>query len=462
MAPQRQIARGMRTFTIIWFGQLISTLGSGLTGFALGVWIYEQTDSVTLFAVSMLVWTLPAILLAPVAGMLADRWDRRKLMILADSMAGLATLSIGALAFSGSLEVWHIYIAQVFLAAAETFQWPAYSAATSLIVPKEHLGRAAGMTQIGGAISNLVSPAVAGALYLTAGLEAIVLIDFITYLFALSTLLAVRFPQPEPTEEAAAGKGTFFQEALFGWRYLWEYRPLFTLLMIYAVLNFLFGLQNPLLTPMLLELTTVDVLGFITAASGVGLLAGTLVMSTWGGPKRRIHGIFFGGLGSGIAGILTGMFTSIPLLIGARFLLLFSLPIANGCSQAIWQSKVAPDVQGRVFAARRMLSHMIMPISYALAGPLSEYAFEPLMAEGGALANTFVGQIVGVGPGRGLAFVFVVTGLMFALMVISYRLLPHVWRLELEIPDAIPPEVPEEPESVEAAPGTALAGAEAA
>lgn len=447
MTSKKQIAHGMRTFTIIWFGQLISTLGSGLTSFALGVWIYEETGSVTLFAISLLMWSLPTVLLSPISGVLADRWDRRMVMMLADSISGLATLFIGAMAFTGHLEVWHIYIAQVFLSAGEAFQWPAYSAATSLIVPKEHLGRAAGMTQIGGAISNLISPAIAGVLFLAAGLEVIILIDIFTYLFALSTLLFVRFPQPERSEEGKEVGESFFQQTLFGWRYLLAHRPLFTLLLIYAAMNFLLSLTNPLLTPMLLEITTVDMLGYMTTISGAGFLAGTLLMSTWGGPKRRIHGLFAGGVGIAISQVLIGVFTSIPSLIGARALQLLSLPIANGSSQAIWQSKVAPDVQGRVFAARRMLAHIVTPIAYVLSGPLSEYVFEPLMAEGGALGGTFVGRTIGVGPGRGLALVFAITGVLFLCMVMTYWLSPRVWRLEIEMPDAIPTASPADTEA---------------
>jgi len=132
----RHIFNSMRTFMIIWFGQLISTLGSSLTGFALGVWIYEQTGSPTLFAVNLFVYFLPRVILSPFAGVLADRFDRRVMMLISDAVAALATLTIAILFFSGHLQVWHIYIASAFFAIANTLQWPAYSAATTLLVPK--------------------------------------------------------------------------------------------------------------------------------------------------------------------------------------------------------------------------------------------------------------------------------------------------------------------------------------
>jgi len=231
---QRTAAGGLRIFSVIWSGQLVSTIGSGLTGFALGVWIYEQTGSVTLFALNMLAFALPNLLVAPLAGALADRWDRRIVMILSDSGAGLSTLAIALLMLTNQLEIWHIYVATAFSSAFSTFQWPAYSAATTLLVPKQHLGRAGGMTQIGEAASQLISPILAGALYVTAGLESIILIDFATFAFAIFTLLLVRFPRPETTAEGEAGKGSLLQEALYGWKYITVRAGLLGLLLYFA------------------------------------------------------------------------------------------------------------------------------------------------------------------------------------------------------------------------------------
>ena len=149
---QQTAPRGMLTFSTIWFGQLISTIGSGLTAFALGVWVYQREQSVTLFALTLLAATLPNVLLSPIAGALADRWNRRTVMILSDVGAGLSTLSIALLFFSGQLQTWHVYVAVAANAAFNSLQWPAYSAATTMLVPKEHLGRAGGMVQIGEAI----------------------------------------------------------------------------------------------------------------------------------------------------------------------------------------------------------------------------------------------------------------------------------------------------------------------
>lgn len=449
MTTQSRTAHGMRIFSIIWFGQLISTLGSGLSGFALGVWIYETTSSTTLFALSMVIWILPNILLSPVAGVIADRWDRRLIMILIDSMAGLATLFIWVTLTTGSLQVWHVYIAQAFFSSANTFQWPTYSAATSLLVPKEHLGRAGGMTQVGEAISSLASPAAAGALYVTTGMKTIILIDITTYLFALATLVAVRFPRLETTEEGRAGQGSFFQEALYGWKYIYARRGLLGLLIVFAVLNFLINLTGPLFTPMILDMTTPDVLGYVSSVMGLGMLVGTLTMSIWGGPKRRIYGIFTFETLAGLCIMLLGLRSSIPLIAVAGFGMALVMPITNACSQAIWQSKVAQDVQGRVFSARRMIAFSIIPFSYILSGPLADTVFDPLLVEGGALASS-VGRLIGVGDGRGTGLMFVILGLLYVLSAQAILLHPRIRRLELELPDAVPAQDEDEDEAVPA------------
>lgn len=436
MKVQPRLAQGMRTFTTIWFGQLISTLGSSLSSFALGVWIYDQTGSATLFAISMFSWILPTIFFAPVAGVLADRWDRRIVMILADSMAGAATLAIGILVFNDSLQVWQIYVANFFFSLANTLQWPAYGAATSLMVPKKHLGRAGGMAQIGDAISSLAAPAAAGALYVNFGLKPILLVDIITYLFALGSLLLVRFPQPERSSEGLAGQGSFFKEAMFGWHYIRRRKGLLRLQIVLAGLNFCISITIPLFTPMILEMTSPDILGYMSSVISAGMLAGTLIMSAWGGFKRRTNGSYFGESLIGLSTILTGLVTSLPLITAAQFLGLLALPIANGSTQAIWQSKVAQDVQGRVFSVRRMIAFSIMPLAYLISGPLAERVFNPLLLEGGALADS-LGKIFGVGPGRGIGLMFTTFGMLYLLIAQNLFFNRHIHYLEDHLPDAV-------------------------
>ena len=449
---KKPITKGMRTFFVIWSGQLVSTIGSGLTGFALGVWIYQETGSVTLFALNLLAFAVPNLLVSPFAGALVDRWDRRWVMIMSDTGAGLATLSIAILYMTGNLEVWNIILATAFNSAFSTFQWPAYSAVTTLLVPKEQLGRAGGMVQIGEAISQLLAPAAAGALFVTIGLGGVIAIDFATYLFAVLTLLVVRVPRPERSKAGEEGQGSIWKEAIFGWTYISARAGLLGLLLIFAAFNFVSGLINPLIMPMVLDMTSPEMLGVLVSIVGIGMLVGTLVMSAWGGPKRRIHGVLGFLMVSGFFTSMLGISPLIPVIAIAGFGLMFTMPIINGSSQAIWQSKVDPDVQGRVFAVRRMIAWSMTPLAYIVAGPLADQVFKPLLVEGGALAES-IGQLIGVGPGRGTGLMFIVVGALSILVAAVGYLNPHVRNVEDELPDVV---VPDEDQD-----GTATDGEEA-
>jgi MFS family permease len=431
----------MKTFMIIWVGQLISIMGSGLTGFALGVWIFERTGQATPFAITALCGVLPRVLLAPFGGSLADRWNRRWIMILADVGAALVTLSVVLLLFSGQLAVWHIYVIALLSSVFSAFQEPAYSASIAMLVPKKDLARANGLVQMGQAVENIVSPTLAGVLFGAVGIEGIILIDFCTFFFAIGALLFVHIPQPRvsPADETGR-KGTVWRDVLFGWRYLYERPGLLGLLLYFAMVNFMLNFAMALTGPLVLSFGTASTMGVLQTAAGVGMLVGSIVMSTWGGPKRRIPAVigFITLAAFGLA--LIGVYPSAVVVGAGAFLLLFCVPLASGPSQAVFQSKVAPDVQGRVFATRGMVSRSMMPLAFLTVGPLADYVFEPWMAEGGMLGSTFLGSLLGTGPGRGMGLMFVLSGLGLVLASIGAFANPRIRLVEEELPDAVPDE----------------------
>jgi DHA3 family macrolide efflux protein-like MFS transporter len=200
----------------------------------------------------------------------------------------------------------------------------------------------------------------------------------------------------------------------------------------------LMSLVYPLLTPMLLDMTSPDIVGLVASVGGLGMLAGTLIMSAWGGPKRRLYGIFGAELLAGLSILLTGLSPSIPLIAAAGMGMMFVLPISSACSQAIWQSKVAQDMQGRVFSIRSMIAFSILPLAYTVSGPLAEKVFEPAMAVGGRLATVF-GPLIGVGPGRGIGLMYVLSGMFYMLVTAVLLIQPRIRSLEVELPDAISP-----------------------
>jgi MFS transporter, DHA3 family, macrolide efflux protein len=408
----------MSTFLTVWFGQLISLTGSALTYFALNVWVYEETGSVTLYALIAAFFAVPGIVIAPFAGVVVDRFDRRTVMLAADTASALSSLAVAVLLATDSLEIWHIYIVSLVNATGYAFQTPAYMATTSLLVPKKHYARASGLVDLAEAVGYVIAPIAAGTLIIEIGLSGVLLIDVATFLVALSTLLIVRFPRPEASLEGEQSRGSVRKEVLFGWSYIRARRGLLALLTFSVTFNFVYRITTLLVIPLVLSFATSDVLGVVGSVSSVGFLAGGIVMSVWGGPKRLVNGIFLFGVFAALGTMLAGTWPSPVNVIIGLIGFLFCLVGINACNRAIWQSTVETDVQGRVFSIQSMISRSTVPIASLLTGPLADYIFEPLMAEGGALAGS-VGSFIGVGEGRGIGLMFVVMGMLMLVIVIT-------------------------------------------
>jgi MFS family permease len=430
--------KDMKTFFTIWGGQLISMLGSGLTQFALGVWIYDQTKQATPFAITILLASLPRILLLPFAGSVADRFNRRLIMMLSDIGSAVLTLVIFLLLIANGLQIWHIYIIASLGSVLSAFQEPAYMASISMIVPKEKLGSANGMTQMGQALSSVLTPVLAGALFVFIGFKGIILIDFVTFFFAIGALLLVRIPQPEQTPEHK--EKNLFQDIAFGWNFLRERTGLFGLLLYYAMINFLLNWCAVLIVPMILSRFTPNVLGLLQTVMGIGMLIGSIAMSAWGGAKRRIPAtILF--ICLALLGYIVVGITPNPYIIGAGiFIMMFFVPLASGNSQVVFQTKIPREIQGRVFSVRGAISQSMMPIAFLTAGPLADKFFEPLLQEGGALATTFIGQTLGTGAGRGIGLMFILSGITAILISAIVFANPRIRNVEDELPDALPNE----------------------
>lgn len=430
---QRAVAR-MRVFIIIWLGQLVSLVGSGLTSFALGVWVYQRTGSVTDFSLISLFTTLPLVLASPFAGAFVDRWDRRKTMFYSDLGAGISTIAIALLLFSGRLELWHIYLATAVSSICKAFQLPAYTAASTTLVPKEHLHRVGGLTQMGQSVAELASPVLAGILVVTIQIQGVLLIDFCTFCFALITLLIVKFPKYETTTVDTIKKSSLLGDISSGWHYITTRPGLLGLQIFFAATNFLQGIVEVLATPLILSFVSPAVAGSILSIGGSGMLFGSIVMSIWKGPKRRVNVVFGFLFLNGLSMIVAGLRASPALFTLAVFLFCYGLPMINGSNQIIIQRKVPLDLQGRVFALSKMISGISFPVAYLVAGPLSDYVFEPLMAVNGPLADS-IGQIIGIGKGRGIALLFIVMGTLTMIATVLAYQYPRLRRVEDEIPD---------------------------
>ena len=421
----------LRSFYIVWVGQMVSQTGTTLTGFGLQLYVFAETGSVTQLTFVALAFTLPGVLFAPIAGTVADRFDRRLVMLLADIAGGAATAGLFVAYLAGSVELWQIYLATGAASTANTFQNPAWSAAVPLLVPKARLGRANGLVQLNQGVAIVLAPALAGALLSISGLGAVLVVDLATFGVAVVTLAVVRFPAHRRSELEA---GSVRQDARFAWRYLRERSGLLALLWMYAGVNFMMSATNILLIPLVVSFSTEAAAGAILSVAGAGAVAGSLAVGVFGTPHRKVIGITGGIFVSGIITGLVGVRASVPLIAVASVLLLVLNPVINAMSQELWQTKVEEGVQGRVFALRFMIGTIVSPLGVFLAGPLADGVFEPLLAEDGALSSS-VGEVIGTGPGRGIGFLYVLAGIgIMAIAVIGWSL-PRLRNIESELSD---------------------------
>jgi MFS transporter, DHA3 family, macrolide efflux protein len=390
-------------FFTIWTGQAISLLGSQLVQFALIWWLTSTTQSATVLATASLVGLLPQVLLGPVAGTFVDRWNRRLTMIVADGIIALATAFLAILFLTGQVEIWHVYALMFIRSAASGFHWPAMQASVSLMVPKEHLARVQGLNQmLNGGMSIISAPL--GALLLSwLPMQGILAMDILTALLAIAPLCLIAIPQPErsASAEIVNNKPSVWQDFMAGLRYAWSWPGLMLIGLMATVINFLL---NPAFSLMPILVTKhfggqAPQLAALESAIGIGFIAGGLLLSVWGGFKRRVVTSLVGLAGMGLGLLVVGLLPSsaFPIAIVAIFLAGVANPITNGPLMAVIQGTVEPEMQGRVFTLINSMCSAMSPLSLIIAGPISDWI--------GVQAWYLVGGLVTVLMGVGALFV---------------------------------------------------------
>lgn len=446
--------RGMTAFIIVWVGQLASLLGTGISNFALTVWAFETTGSATALALVGFFYMTPLLIFSPFAGTLVDRHSRKVMMAVSDIGAGIGTIVVLILYSMGLLEVWHLYISASIAGAAQTFQWPAYSAAISTMIPKKHYARAAGLNSLAHSGSNIFAPIAGAAMYGLVGLGAVLWIDIITFVVAVLALLVVFIPDPIATAEGDESKGSFLQESIYGFRYIFKRPSLLGLQIVFMVGNFFATMAFTLVPAMILARTNNNeyVLGSVQTAGAVGGVIGGLVMGAWGGPKKLVYGVLGGWFLSGLLGTLPLGLSQNWLVWGvAMFLGASVIPLVNGSNQAIWQRKVSPDVQGRVFSIRRLIAWLVNPLAMLLVGPWADVIMKPAMTSDTAVADA-LGPVFGTSLGSGMAVIVAIAGVMMILTAVGAYFVPAVREVDERMPDheqPAPKEVSTDPEPTE-------------
>lgn len=421
----------MRIFLLIWGAETLSLLGSRLTSFALGVWVFQRTGSATSFALTLLSTMLPGIILAPFAGVLVDRWNLRRTLLVSEVLLALNTLALAALLVSGYMFTEYIYIFGFINSILTMFQQLGATVAFSLLVPPEHLSRSNGLLKLSESLTEILAPVLGAMLILAVNLLGIALIDLITFAVTILVLLLVHLPRRAQTTTAAQGVR---HELATAWRFILAHAGLAGLLVFYAVNNLLLGTVDALTGPLMLRLSDAAGLGWVSSAGGWGGLLGGLVMGAWGGPRRKIHGAVGVRVLLGLAFLLAGLYPRVWTLAVANGIYYFCVGVAVAATQAIWQAKVPPELQGRVLAFRRMLAYSSLPIAFLLAGPLADQLFEPALMPGGWL-TPYLGHFLETGPGHGTALLFSLIGaLMLVVVGVTYAN-PRIRNVEDEVPD---------------------------
>nr|WP_242004017.1 MFS transporter [Thermus thermophilus] len=358
------------------------------------------------------------MLLSPLAGALVDRYPRKWVMLAADLGGGVATGFLLLLYLLGRLEVFHLYLVSALTGALSSLHWPTLSAALSAMLEKKGYARASGMMSLAESLAGVGAPVLAAALLKPLGLGGVFALDLLGAGAAVLTLLLVPIPGLPPR---TGPRTSLREEALYGFRFILERPPLLGLQLMFFGINLLTALGSTVLPAMVLAKTGMSeaTLALVRSAAGLGGVVGGLLLSVWGGPKKRVHGVFLGMAFSSLALALMGVAEGPGAWATLAFLESLFIPIINGSNQAIWQAKVPLSVQGKVFAARRMIAWFANPLGMALAGPLADGVFAPRY-----------------GQGEGIALMLLLFGSLGVLGGLSGYLLPKVREAERLLPDA--------------------------
>jgi len=407
--PDTQQPKSMTSFLMIWVGQIFSVIGSIVVQFALVWWVTKLTGSATVLATASIAAILPGVLLGPIAGAYVDRWNRRLVMIIADGLIALVSLWLAYLFWSGQMQVWHVYVVMLARAVGGSFHWPAMQASISLIVPEEHLTRAAGLNQTLMGVQNIIGPPLGALLLGLLPLYGVMLVDVGTAALAILPLLFVHIPQPSAVARPASDdasivapvRSSIWADVRQGLSYVWNWPGLRLVVMMAVIINFVL-VPATSLTPLLItehfKGQAIE-LGWLNSAWGIGVVLGGLVLSVWGGFRRRVYTSLAGLtlLGGGFTMVGLAPATAFWLAIAGNFLAGFMNPITNGPLFAVLQATVAPEMQGRVFTVLGSLTSAMAPVSLAIAGPIADMV--------GVRAWYVVGGLMCVVLGVGAAFV---------------------------------------------------------
>ena len=397
----------LKTFIILWLTQALSSLGSSMTGFALVIWLYNDSGSALTTALLTVCSYAPYVIVSIFAGAISDKWNKKAIMLVCDSFAALTTVCVLVLFKTNSLEVWHLYILNALNGLMNSVQSPASDVAATLLTPEKHYQKTSAMRYFSNSLVSILTPALAAAIVSFAGLDAVIAFDLVTFAVAFTVLLFfIKIPEVPQNESS---KETLLQSAKGGISYLGRNKGILCMILFLSAINFIASIYNAALPALILSKSNEAALGAVSSSVGIATLVGSVIATVFPKPKSRSKTI--------CACLLVSMSTENFLLafgnntiawcIGAVLGWLF-IPLMSANYDVIFRSTVPKEMLGRVYSVRNTLQFFSIPVGYFLGGFLVDSVFEPFMA---GTENTLLLNIFGTEKGSGAALLFFVIGI---------------------------------------------------
>ncbi|MEK5238288.1 MFS transporter [Paenibacillus sp. FSL L8-0470] len=423
----KQNNKSFSKFLVLWTGEWISSMGSGLTAFALGVYVYQMTGTAASVALVTLCAFLPSIMLSPIGGVLADRFDRRLMMITGDLCSAFGLVFLLFIMLLGDPPVWQICLGVAFSSIFVSLLEPAYKATITELLTEEQFAKASGLVQLAASSKYLLSPLIAGVLLGYMDIKAVLIIDISTFVVTVLAVLAVK--KNLQAEFPAKTRQSFARDLKEGWDTLISVKGVLQLTVILSVVTFYVGFLQTLFTPLLLPFTDTQTLGTVESVSAIGMLIGSLFIGMFSikGQYAKVLAVSLGFAGGFFA--LVGLTTNLYFIAAAGLLFFAALPFINTCADVLIRKNIAAEAQGRAWGIIGILSQLGYVAAYAVAGVLADHVFNPLLRSGGSLASS-VGKVLGTGEGRGIGLLFIVCGLLIVIVAVIVPRIKSIRALE--------------------------------
>ncbi|SHN59485.1 MFS transporter [Desulfitobacterium chlororespirans] len=406
-------------FMLLWSGEFISAVGGGLTAFGLGVYVFEQTGKASALALVTLLAFMPSLLLSAPAGVLADRYDRRLLMALGDSLSALGPIFILVCMLQGEVRLWQICLGVTISSVFSALLEPAYKATVTDLLTEEQYVKASGLVQVAGSAKYLISPIIAGFLLIVSDIKLLLVIDICTFLVTVTTILMVRSGLAAKKQEQVH---SFVREFREGWGAVSGNRGVLVLILMGTLITFFLGFVQTLFTPVILAFADSSVLGTVETIAASGMLVTSVLIGILPIKKGYVKILSCSLFGAGVFMAAFGLGENIILIAVSGFFFFAMLPLANTSLDFLIRTNINNELQGRAWRLIGVISQFGYIIAYGISGVLADYVFTPLLLEGGLLAGS-VGRVLGTGSGRGTGLLIICAGVLLCVTaVILYQL----------------------------------------